>query len=372
MPARRRYARFAAALLALAYAADAGAAERLVRLGALPIDPAQVSVAGISSGAFMANQIHIAHSADVMGAAMIAGGLYGCAVADVESDGVVALASQAVGDCMTVPFLLDDAKTYKKTVDKLAAKGWIDPPANVNRARLYFFTGASDSVVNSATVETAEALYLALGVPAANIVFEDHSGPAANAGHSWVTTNYGGACSANASPYIDDCGYDQSGAELKAIYGAGLTPPAAAATGRIVAFDQTEFVPDKATAANGLSKTGYLYVPTACEAGAAEPSRLQVAFHGCLQSAETLGDKFYTRIGLNQWADANRIVVLYPQAHATSMAEIPSSLWLTGVSALNPQGCWNWWGYSGDSQYLTKKGVQVDAVWRMIQRLEGK
>ena len=96
MPARRRYARFAAALLALAYAADAGAAERL---GALLIDPAQVSVAGISSGAFMANQIHIAHSADVMGAAMIAGGLYGCAVADVELDGVVALASQAVGDC---------------------------------------------------------------------------------------------------------------------------------------------------------------------------------------------------------------------------------------------------------------------------------
>ena len=369
MPARRRHARFAAALLALAYAADAGAAERL---GALPIDPSQVSVAGLSSGAFMANQIHIAHSADVMGAAMIAGGLYGCAVEDVESDGVLALAAQALGACMSVPFLLDDAKTYKKTVDRLAAKGWIDPPSNVSRAKLYFFTGGSDSVVNSATIETAEALYLALGVPAANIVFEDHSGPAANAGHSWVTANYGGACSANASPYIDNCGYDQSGAELKAIYGAGLMPPVATATGRILAFDQTEFAPDKATAANGLSKTGYLYVPTACEAGAAQPCRLQLALHGCTQSAETLRDKFYTRIGLNEWADANRIVVLYPQAHATNLSEIPSSLWLTGASALNPLGCWNWWGYSGDSQYLTKKGVQIDAIWRMIRRLEGK
>ena len=113
-----------------------------------------------------------------------------------------------------------------------------------------------------------------------------------------MTTNYGGACSANAAPYINDCGYDQSGAELKAIYGPDLAPPAPAATGRIVAFDQTEFVPDQAAAANGLAKTGYLYVPKACEAGTAEPCRLQVALHGCTQSAE-LGDRFYTRIGLN-------------------------------------------------------------------------
>ena len=51
------------------------------RLGQYPVDPGQISVAGFSSGAFMANQLHIAHSADIMGAAMIAGGLYGCAVA---------------------------------------------------------------------------------------------------------------------------------------------------------------------------------------------------------------------------------------------------------------------------------------------------
>jgi len=46
-------------------------------LGRLPVDPTQVSVSGISSGAFMANQLHIAHSAGIIGAGMIAGGLYG-------------------------------------------------------------------------------------------------------------------------------------------------------------------------------------------------------------------------------------------------------------------------------------------------------
>ena len=38
----------------------------------------------------------------------------------------------------------------------------------------------------------------------------------------------------------------------------------------------------------------------------------------------------------------------------------------------NLAGCWNWWGYADDRQYLTKKGVQVDAIWKMIERMEGK
>ena len=366
---RRTAKAFASAALVFAMAASAQAADKL---GSFPVDPAQVSVAGISSGAFMANQLHIAHSADIMGAAMIAGGLYGCAVQDVELDGVLALAAQAVGACMKVPFMLDDTATYRGRIEKLASRGWIDSPSNVSRARIYFFTGSSDQVVNSETVEKAKALYDALGVPAGNIVFEDRSGPAAKAGHSWVSNDFGGACDANASPFIDDCGYDQAGAELKAIYGEDLKPPAAAATGRIVAFDQKEFVPGRATAANGLLDTGYLYVPKACEPGAAQPCRLQVVLHGCKQSAEELRDVFYTKIGVNEWADSNNLLVLYPQAHATTPAELPPNLWADALIYANPEGCWNWWGYSDDRQYLTKKGVQVLAIWKMVQRLEGK
>lgn len=335
------------------------------QLGAYPIDPAQVSVAGVSSGAFMASQLHVAHSAGVMGAAMIGGGLYGCAIDTVETDGVVARAPQAAERCMKDPSMLDGVASYKSIVDKVAQRGWIDPPSNIRRARLYFFAGGAGSVTPGAVAEGRD-LYVALGVPTANIVFDDPSGLAARAGRSWETISQGSSCS------IGDCGHDQAGAELKAIYGAGLAAPAGPATGRVVAFDQTEFAPDRAWAANGLDKTGYLYVPKACEPGAKEPCRLQVALHGCRQSAEVLGDHFFTGIGLNEWADANRIVVLYPQAHATTVAELPSSLWLTGLANANPGGCWNWRGYSGDTQYLTKKGAQVGAIWGMIERLEGK
>ena len=58
----------------------------LARTGALAaelpsfnVDLAQTSVSGLSSGAFMAGQFHVAFSATVIGAGIVAGGPYGCA-----------------------------------------------------------------------------------------------------------------------------------------------------------------------------------------------------------------------------------------------------------------------------------------------------
>src|SRR5438045_2914543 len=77
----RRHA--AMGLLLVAVAWFGGGASAADPLGRFPVDPAEVSVSGISSGAFMANQLHFAHSAGILGAGMIAGGLYGCAVDSV-------------------------------------------------------------------------------------------------------------------------------------------------------------------------------------------------------------------------------------------------------------------------------------------------
>ena len=102
------------------------------------------------------------------------------------------------------------------------------------------------------------------------------------------------------------------------------------------------------------------------------PCRLHIVLHGCTQSSEALGDEFYTKIGVNEWADANRIVVLYPQAHATTVAELPPQAGLTALIDANPYGCWNWWGYAEDSRFLTKNGVQISAIWAMVRRIEGR
>jgi poly(3-hydroxybutyrate) depolymerase len=366
-PAVSSFWRVAGGLLLAVSAWFGGSASAADPLGRFPADASQVSVAGISSGAFMANQLHIAHSAGIMGAGIVAGGLFGCAVDSVTGDGVLSLASLAVGPCMSTPALLQPVSFYARIVTDLAAKGWIDPPGNLVRSRVYLFTGQADKVVNSKTVELGAGLYRTLGVPSAQIDFRDRDLPGTGAGHSWVTNNFGNACDANATPFINNCHYDQAGEMLQTVYGP-LQPPAVRPEGRIVPFDQTEFVPRAAAAANGLADTGYLYVPRACEAGAQQPCRVAVVLHACLQSAEVLGSEFHTKVGVNEWADTNRIIVLYPQAHATTVSELSSQNSLSLLNT-NPQGCWNWWGYAGDTQYLTKQGVQVGAIWSMVRRV---
>lgn len=61
-------------------------------------------------------------------------------------------------------------------------------------------------------------------------------------------------------------------------------------------------------------------------------------------------------IRYNQWAESNSIIILYPQALAT---------------ALNPKGCFDWWGYTG-ADYATKLGVQNLAVNGMVNWLFNK
>src|SRR4051812_11194350 len=70
----------AAGALALTLALGSGLASGAEKLGSYPVDPGKVSISGISSGAFMANQFHIAHSALIMGAAMVARGPYAFAL----------------------------------------------------------------------------------------------------------------------------------------------------------------------------------------------------------------------------------------------------------------------------------------------------
>ena len=106
-----------------------------------------------------------------------------------------------------------------------------------------------------------------------------------------------------------------------------------------------------------MADEGYAYVPRACET---ERCRVHVAFHGCRQGAETIGERFVREAGYNRWADSNRLIVLYPQA-------IARYFWI-----YNPRGCWDWWGYTG-TNYATKEGAQIRAVWqdgRSTERVE--
>jgi hypothetical protein len=156
-------------------------------------------------------------------------------------------------------------------------------------------------------------------------------------------------CARTAAPFVNDCDLDQAHAILEHVH--GLLDPPAANTPAPVEFDQTAYLGNPES--RGMAETGWVYVPASCASG--ETCRVHVAFHGCKQSFERVDDAFVEGAGFNRWAETNHVVVLYPQAHD---------------SPGNPNGCWDWWGYTGQ-QYATKTGVQMAAVHRMLQALAG-
>jgi poly(3-hydroxybutyrate) depolymerase len=186
-------------------------------------------------------------------------------------------------------------------------------------------------------------------VPAANPRYHDDRA----VGHGVPTEAAGGSCDTTAPPYLYACGYDGVGEMLAFLYGAALaTPPATAtAAGSLTSFEQAPYDPG-----GSLAARGYLYVPRAC--AGRQPCRLHVAFHGCRQGADFVGESFVRDAGYNRWADAHRLVVLYPQTRRSPL--LP----------MNPDGCWDWWGYT-DEHYATRDGPQVAAVRAMVRALAG-
>jgi poly(3-hydroxybutyrate) depolymerase len=301
------------------------------------VDLAQSSVSGLSSGAYMAGQFHVAFSQTLVGAAIIAGGPYDCAEGQL---GV------ALNRCMQTTAGGPDAAHLLARAETLAREGRIDPLSGLDGDRVYVFSGTRDDTVTPAVVDQTVAFYRQAGVPEARIEYVHDLA----AGHAFLTEDRGNACGSTETPFINDCDYDQAGALLGQIYGP-LNPPATAPGGRLIEFDQTEFLPQPID--HGMAATGFAYVPASCAGG--EPCRVHVAFHGCKQTVDLIGHAFLTESGYNRWADSNHLIILYPQAHAT---------------ALNPNACWDWWGYD-DPDYAIRSGRQMAAVRAMLTRLAG-
>ncbi len=321
-------------------------------LPALGADITQTSTSGISSGAYMAGQFQIAHSQIVVGAAVIAGGPYGCAeslFADMmPGPGTTFLnLSKAINGCMLNALQLWGVPNPRLLADRvrnLAQQDRIDGIEHLVRDRIYLFSGREDRTVVQPIVTAAAEFYRELGLPMENLQYVRDK----PAGHAFVTEDKGDACERSGKPYIVDCDYDQAGALLTHIYGP-LKPRSASPGGSYREFDQRPFTRDLG-GDHGLSDFGVVYVPPACQGGGC---RVHIAFHGCAQNRAAVGDVFVTDTGFARWADTNRFVVLYPQ---------------TASAAFNPQGCWDWWGYTG-REYLTRAGPQIEAVHRMLRRL---
>lgn len=292
------------------------------------------TVSGISSGAYMASQYHLAFSGDVQGVGLIAGGPWGCAQADL---------STALAHCMAKPDAKPDLVKADAAMQAAATAGKLAPLANVKNQPVFVLHGSLDQTVGTVVSDALVKQYQTLGAK----VTYDNQRPFA---HHFPTLSTGTACDKSESPFLGNCNFDAAGALLQTLL-PNLKAKAASASGQLLTLDQQALGGDSAS---NLGDKAYVYVPSQCAAG--QSCQLHIAFHGCKQYADAIGDTFARGTGLNEYADSNNLVILYPQTEKSMM------------SPFNPNGCWDWWGYTG-ADYATKDGAQVKAVRTLEQAL---
>ena len=291
------------------------------------VNQQQMSVSGLSSGGHMATQLHMAYSDLFSGVGILAAGPYGCAQGN-------ALIAQ--WQCMKnywgtpqVDLLVAQTKLYSHL-------GKISNVNNLQDDRVFLFRGSNDETVLSPSMEAAKVFYQKLGVPTFKAVFDLPSG------HAFPTVSEGHECElAGEVPWIAACNRNLANEMISFLLNKKIKNKNS--HGDNYFRYQQESAPS-------MAEYGYFYIPKVCHKRAC---RLHVAIHGCVQSTADVDLDFVTKTGLNEVAEANQLIIMYPQAKK---------------SALNPHGCWDWWGYTGVN-YLWRESPQMSSIIKSIKKL---
>jgi hypothetical protein len=295
-----------------------------------------VYVSGVSSGGYMATQLQVAYSSKIKGAAVFAAGPYYCAENNAE------FALYACADNSWPDYL----STLEADASLWSLYGWIDPTSHLSGQPVYIYHGANDTAVQGTLTSDLASFYRHFG---ANVQYVTGS-----AGHAWVTPLGPVACTSTANPYLNNCGTDPEHDFLTKLFGSVNPSNTGVLTGTLTRFQQSSYVLGGSPAGVSMNPVGFSYVPASCAAGAT--CKLMVALHGCDQDYDSVGTAFVDDANLNQYADTNNMIVLYPEATS---------------NALNPYGCWDWWGYLGLTNYPIHGGLQLESIMNEIHALGG-
>lgn len=308
-------------------------------LPAFDVAPSRISVSGLSAGAFMAHQLHVAYSDLFCGAGLVAGGAY--QVSQGSMLGAVTHGMQ--GHFGASPARLAEAAR------RLAARGDIAPIEHLATSRVWVFHGTLDTTVSEEVSDTLVGFYQAFLDDDAIRYVNDFA-----VVHAMPTDGYGSSPQAlSRSPYIVNANYDAAGALLQHIHGT-LNPRAThPLPGKLLRFDQNAFLPNAER--HSLDDWGYAYIPSGAFRG--ETCGVHVALHGCGQGHDAIGDVFVRNAGYNAWAESNNFIVLYPQACP-----------VVSFRVFNPRGAFDWWGLD-DADYALRSGRQMKAIAGMVDAL---
>ena len=271
-------------------------------LGALP----RLSVSGQSAGGSMAIQHLFAFSSLVDGAAIAAGSPYGCGSLEDSDD-----------SCMSGPTHMPDLLNYVKKRE-LSRK--IDLTDHLRRTPVVLYSGKSDKMVYKKVMLDTER-QLKYFVDADKLVTEFNTW----GGHVWPIDH--GRCACGTCPYggfalleccnVNNCALDLSGELLRATY--PRVRPRVRTNDRLYWIDQWKYFPDPGKPPafpRTVMQWMVAYVATGCES-APSTCRIHINYHGCVAPSWPARLNWVSHLDLNEYAEANRMVVLYPQSQGS-------------------------------------------------------
>jgi poly(3-hydroxybutyrate) depolymerase len=110
------------------------------------VQPDSVSVSGISSGADLAHQLHVAYSSKIHGVGLLAASPYHCAKDDVYK--ALQYCSK-IGAEFGQPFIGPPTPDYVDSLVSDTKKAFnedqIDDPAGIRTAKIYLYSGTNDT-----------------------------------------------------------------------------------------------------------------------------------------------------------------------------------------------------------------------------------
>jgi hypothetical protein len=301
-----------------------------------------------------------AFSATVDGCTIAAGSPYGCGN----------LTNTTV--CYYGSITSQDLATMTAYIKRRVFNGEIDNPSHLATTPVVLFSGRNDWIVWENVMKSTEVQLLEyINKPNVTAVFNtsashvwslDHRATGRGAG---VLGCHCGACwdywpkSQGLCCDVNDCGYDLSGDTLRRFYGAGSIRARVASAPRLHWFDQWAYIPLPTGPYPvfddySLMRWGIIYLPTGCAANVSA-CRVHINYHGCTEDAYLWRRLWALSIDLNEYGEANDIIIVYPQAAGDSSSGT---------------GCWNWDAYNDDALFDTRKGRQLKTVQAIIHDLE--
>ena len=303
----------------------------------IDLDTQNVTISGLSSGGYMAAQFHYAHAEIISGVGIIAAGPYNCAQGSLQT---------AFAQCIAQAPENFAANIINPYLDEPQL---IAPASALQNDKVWLLHGELDTRIVRGVSDGLFAQYSET-LDSSNLAYVTDKKYA----HVFPTDAFGETCEASNSLFIGNCDFDAAGELLFHILGKlndRVNTENSLKKGKLMKIEQSDLADIDSTS---LHNNGFLYVPNSCTEGV--KCKLHISFHGCNQAIDNVDDTYAKHNGINRWAATNNMVVLYPQIKGSS------------VFPMNPQSCWDWWGYT-DENYANKNGKQIKAIKQMIDNL---